>query len=126
MKFNELPQEVQERLTKERLQLHAKGLNTAYRVEAYNEQGTRFFMAYRCSRSWNDDKGHYMPFGGGTYWRVSFGKMAFEKRRDPLGGYTYELAKGITFARSANGTDIPQMLETKKEVLEVMKKIGIF
>ena len=126
MKFSELPQDVQERLTSERLQLHTKRVNNSYNVLVYNESGTRFFEAKRFCRSWSDTRGHSMPFGSGTYWKVRFGKMAFEKRKDPFGGFTYELTKGITFLKSANGTEIPQILETKEEVLDVMSRIGIF
>lgn len=49
--------------------------NTAYRVCFTNPEGTRYFRAVRCCVSWGDDKGNYMPFGGGTYWKITYGKI---------------------------------------------------
>ena len=45
MKFSELPTEVQQQLTNERAELAARKINTAYRVEVYNAEGTRYFEA---------------------------------------------------------------------------------
>ncbi len=126
MKFSELPTEVQQQLTNERAELAARKINTAYRVEVYNAEGTRYFEAFRCCNSWSDDKGNYMPFGGGTYWTIRYGAVQFHIGKDPFGGKAYSLCNGKTYGKSLNGTEIPAHLDTKKEVLALIKKIGIF
>lgn len=126
MKLAELPQEAQEQLKFERTTLKHKCINTAYRIELYNEQGTRYFVASRCCQSWNDDKGNYMPFGGGSYWSIQYGAVQFRSYKSCVGTREYELCNGKRYGKSANGTEIPSRLNTKKEVLELVKKIGIF
>ena len=126
MKLSELPAEVQQQLAKQRNELSGKRINTAYRVELYNADGTRYLEAIRRCKSWSDDKGNYMPFGGGTYWIVRYGAVQWTTRKDPLGGKAYELCNGKQYGKSANGTEIPKSLKTKKDVLELVNRIGIF
>lgn len=47
MKFNELPESIQQRLNDERLKLSNRVINNAYEVLLYNQSGTRFFHARR-------------------------------------------------------------------------------
>ncbi len=124
--FDELPVNVQKRLNEEREELKGKVFNTPYRVHLCSIDGRRYFYARRCCMSWGDDKGHSMPFGGGTYWVLSYGAIQFRRVRTPAGTWDYELCDGKTFGRSANGTVIPQTVETKKEVRAIIKSIGIF
>lgn len=126
MKFNELPIEIQEQLNKEREELKGKTTNTPYVIYLYNNEGTRYLYARRICRSYNDDKGNYMPFGGGTYWTITYGKVQFERYRNMMGETDYRLCDGLHFGKSANGTIIPSKVETKKEVIELIKQIGIF
>lgn len=126
MKFNELPVAVQERLNRERLTLKDKNYSGAYDIRLYNDAGTRYFSARRKQYSWNNDKGAYMPFGGGSRWYISYGCVQFERFRNPVGEIDYRLCDGKTYGKSANGTVIPRELGTKKEVLAVIKSIGIF
>ena len=126
MKFEELPAEVQQQLAQQRAELAGKRINTAYRVELYNADGTRYIEAVRCCKSWNDDKGHAMPFGGGTYWTIRYGAVQWQTRKDPLGGKAYELCSGKQYGKSRNGVEIPNRLNTKKEVIALIKSIGIF
>lgn len=126
MKLSELPADVQQHLAKQRNELSGKRINTAYRVELYNADGTRYFEAIRRCKSWSDDKGNYMPFGGGTHWIVRYGAVQWTTRIDPLGGKAYELCNGKQYGKSANGTEIPKSLKTKKDVLELVNRIGIF
>lgn len=126
MKLSELPADVQQHLAKQRNELSGKRINTAYRVELYNADGTRYFQAIRRCKSWIDDKGNYMPFGGGTHWIVRYGAVQWTTRKDPLGGKAYELCNGKQYGKSANGTEIPKSLKTKKDVLELVNRIGIF
>lgn len=100
--------------------------NTAYRVCFTNPEGTRYFRAVRCCVSWSDDKGNYMPFGGGTYWEITYGKILWTTGKDVMGQKTYYwVQSNKTFGKSSNGTIIPTKVGTKKEVLEIAKNIGI-
>lgn len=125
MRFSELPQQVQDSLTSEQSLLHLKQVNTAYEVLVYNVTGTRFFHAKRVQSSWQGN-GAYMPFGGGSEWTVRYGEMGFRTFRNPFGGIDAELRMGKTFSKSKNGTVIPKSVGTKKEVLALIAKIGIF
>ncbi len=126
MKFNDLPIEVQQRLNLERLNLCNVSINNAYEVLLYNQQGTRYFYARRHQNSWYDEKGNYMPFGGGSEWIIRYGYICFSRKKQVI-GYDYELVKSTkTYAKSANGTVIPHFVKIKKEVLNIAKMIGIF
>lgn len=126
MKFNELPTDAQISLNRERDELKGKCVNTPYVIHIYNAEGTRYFYARRISESWNDDKGHYMPFGGGSHWRLSYGAVQFEGYKNPVGERDYRLCDGKTYGKSVNGTVIPRVVSTKKEVLAIINQIGIF
>lgn len=125
MKFSELPIDTQQRLNDERLKLSNRSINDAYEVLLYNQSGSRFFYARRHTRPWQDDKGNYMPFGGGSEWTVQYGCIGFARRKQVI-GYDYELVKGKLYSKSSNGTVIPSSVKTKKEVLSIAKSIGIF
>lgn len=125
MKFIELPIDTQQRLNDERSKLSNRTINNAYEVLLYNQSGTRFFSARRHQRTWQDDKGNYMPFGGGSEWTVRYGCIGFARKKQVI-GYDYELAEGKLYFKSSNGTVIPTSVRTKKEVLSIAKAIGIF
>lgn len=126
MKISELPAEVQERLARKRQALARKKVDTPYEIELYNADGTRYFRARRVQHAWGDDKGNAMPFGGGSHWSVAYGAVQASIYRSPIGTVEYELGLGMTFRRSANGTDIPKTVATKKEALDIAKAIAIF
>lgn len=125
MKISELPEVVQQQLSQDRVELSRKRINTAYRVEVYNSEGTRYLEARRCCKSWNDDNGNYMPFGGGSYWTIRYGAVQWTTMKDPLGGTQYELCNGKQYG-SRNGVEIPKRVGTKKEVLKLIQELGIF
>ena len=125
MKISELPADTQQRLNDERSKLGNRMINNAYEVLLYNQSGTRFFSARRQQSSWQDDKGNYMPFGGGSEWTIRYGRIDVV-RREQVMGYDYELMHGKVYSKSANGTVIPSSVKTKKEVLSIAKSIGIF
>lgn len=125
MKFSELPTDTQQRLNDERSKLSNRTINNAYEVLLYNQSGTRFFSARRYQSSWQDDKGNYMPFGGGSEWTLQYGCIGFSRKKQVM-GYDYELCCGKVYSRSVNGTIIPASVKTKKEVLSIAKAIGIF
>lgn len=120
-----MPQQVQDSLTSEKSLLHLKQVNTAYEVLVYNKTGTRFFHARRVQSSWQGN-GAYMPFGGGSKWSIRYGEMGFRSHRNPFGGIDAEMCMGRAFGKSSNGSMIPQSVATKREVLELLAKIGIF
>lgn len=127
MRLQDLPQEVQDELNAQRVLLQEKEKrNDAYNFVVVNTEGTRYFTAHRVCECWNDDKGNYMPFGGGTHWNIRYGAVQWDRRRNPVGEYDYFWTFGKTYVRSANGTSIPEYLGTKKEVLALAKNIGIF
>lgn len=127
MLLSDLDQKVREKLLKERAELSTKWhKNTPYEVSFTNLEGTRFFKAVRKQDSWSDDKGNYMPYGGGSRWYISYGKILWATGRDPLGGEKYFWKRtSQLFAKSSNGTVIPKSVATKNEVMDIAKQIGI-
>lgn len=129
MTLDDLPEKIKNELLEKRLILCKEWfINNAYDVCFTNLEGTRYFTAYRKQSSWNDDKGHSMPFGGGSQWHIRYGAILWRTTQNPLGGKEYEWCKSSkkTFAKAANGTIIPNTVASKKEVLDIAKKIGIF
>lgn len=129
MKFIELPKETQEQLLKERKELHNQNIDCSYSVHLYNEEGTRIFRATRICKEWGDNKGHSMPFGGGSYWKILYGKTKIVYKINPIGEKDFYWVEGKQFTAitTKKGTvQIPKELNTKKEVIELVKKIGLF
>lgn len=124
MTFKELPSETKKRLLEEQAQLHKKNVNTPYCVRIYNFLGTRYFYARRVCEAWSDDKGNSMPFGGGTHWVIAYGAVAFARYRNPVGEIDYELVDGRMFSNRGD-VCIPKRLATKKEVMALIKAIGV-
>lgn len=117
MKFSELKEEYQQDLNQQIDKLVSVIRNTPYVVNVYTR--TRHFYARRVAKCWSDDKGHYMPFGGGSYWRVTYCSLAFSRRIDPFGGFFYEIVDGKQFA--SKGDVIVENKGTKKALLEYCK-----
>ena len=67
-----------------------------------------------------------MPFGGGSYWCVRYGRVQFRKRRNPIGEIDFELCDGEAFGKAANGTIIPERIDKKSDVIKLIQEIGIF
>lgn len=132
MNLSELPTEIQNELLEKRSHLHeTEKRNDAYNILLVNKEGTRYFMARRCCIGWVDKReGHTnsMPFGGGTYWKLQYGAVLWDRRKNPVGEWDYYWAvpSSRRFGKSVNGTEIPSQVGTKKEVLEIAKAIGIF
>lgn len=126
MIFTELPIEAQQDLLNQQAVIAKIRINTSYEILLYSADGTRYFIARRVQSPYYDGKGHYMPFGGGSKWTIRYGRMQFRKYRTPVGTIEYELVRGSSFKKSANGTEIPDAVETKAEVLAIAKQIGIF
>ena len=127
MTFSELPADVRERLTKDVKKLAGTGRSTAYTVDCYDATGKRHFIARRCTRAWADDKGNSMPFGGGSYWVISYRPICWHTYRNPLGYLDYEITDGKRYANvqaeAGNVYTIPQCVETKAEVIAVLRRI---
>lgn len=124
MKLSELPQQVQDQLLAERVKLHeTRKANDAWHIAFVNEDGTRYFEAYR--------KNDFTRFSGGCccgWWNIRYGKVLWDRRKQLLGDdYDYFwVFSGKMFSKSQNGTEIPRSVRTKKEVLAIAKAIGIF
>lgn len=124
MTLKDLPQEIQDQLLADRAKLHeTKKVNNAWHVAFVNKEGTRYFEAWR--------KNDFQRWSGGCtsgWWRVRYGKVLWDRHIWPTGGgYDYFwVFSGKWFTKSQNGTEIPTDVHTKKEVLELAKKIGIF
>lgn len=121
-KLSDLQVDIQKHLHDERLDLHETWKkNDAYYVCFTNEEGTRYFQAVRVSLA-----GQYSKFGGGSYWKVRYGKILWDCKPAPMGElkeYFWTMSNKI-FNKSSNGTVIPTRVDTKKEVLEIAKSIG--
>lgn len=121
-KLTELPEEIKNALIEERNHLcETWKLNNSYHVCFVNKEGTRFFAADRISVA-----GLYHAFGGGSYWRVRYGSIKWGMNRGIMGTYEYSWRKSTIYTRSSNGTIIPMQVDTKKEVMDLVKNIGIF
>lgn len=120
MNLSELPQDVQDELLAERKELlHTRKVNTPWQVVFVNKEGTRYFKAWR--------KNDYQKWSGCSgWWNVRYGRIQWSSERTPLGDYEYFWMFSKTFSKSQNGTEIPREVHTKKDVLEIAKKIGIF
>lgn len=134
MKLNELPQDIQNKLIADRNNWKGHIASGSYGVTAYNQNGTRFFSANRRCIGWqhNEYANCSMPFGGGTYWEIKYGQIqwTYKRRKDPLGEtYTeYQWVRSKYFCRTTNEetgevVEIPTRLNTKKEVMALLKKL---
>lgn len=113
MKFSELPIDVQERLNENSSTCQTEHqYRISYLLIQYG-RNTLFFSTTGL-KPWNDDKGHYMPFGGGTSWVIRYGCVQFKLVRNPMGQIDYELCNGKVYGKSANGTIIPNSLPNKR------------
>lgn len=110
MKFNELPQEVQDKLNKERKSLCTKKrICHSREIKLYNPEGTRRFWAKRVPK--------YIK--GYSYWDVSYCPMGIAKYD---GEY---IIKSIPkeFSESENGTKIHNCF-SREEVIKMAMAIG--
>ena len=120
MKFCDLPIDTRQRLNCERLNLHNRSINSAYEVLLYNQLGTRYFHARRHQNSWYDDKGNYMPFGGGSEWTLQYGCIGFSRKKQVM-GYDYVLCRGKTYSKSANWDNYSSCCKNKEGSFEYSK-----
>ncbi len=123
-KLSELQEEVQNSLREERLHLcETWKRNDAYHICFTNQDGTRYFQATRISVP-HATSG--MSFGGGSYWKITYGKILWDRRKAPMGNlYEYFwMRSNKIFGKSANETIIPKKVNSKKEVIEIAKAIG--
>lgn len=124
MTFQELPIEVQEQLRKDRLALKEKNFNGAYRIILYSNDGSRYFIAKR-KQPTHGEWGGKPIFDGHSYWEIKYGRVEIKAKR-MWGDIFYELCNGVRFKKSKNGVEIPEYLDKKKDVIELIKKLEIF
>lgn len=124
MTLNDLPQEIREKLVAERTTLCEKWYrNTAWEVCFVNEDGTRYFHAYRK----NDFGITYGCING--WWEVFYGAIKWRHMHRVFWGIVeedYLWVESNRYKKSKNGTEIPFEVHTKKDVLKLAKAIGIF
>lgn len=115
MEIHELPSDVRTRVEAERKNLRSKNESGRWTVRVYNAEGTRCLTAY------------YMPEPRNNHWIVRYGVVQLFRLYDTDGRSFYEWRLGRKlFTQSANGTKIPRSVKTKKDVLALIDKIGIF
>lgn len=124
MTLQELPIDVQEQLRKDRLALKKKNVNGAYQIILYSNDGTRYFIARRHQPT-HGEWGGKPIFDGHSYWEIKYGRVEIKAKR-MWGDTFYELCNGVRFKKSKNGVEIPEYLDKKGEVLELIKKLEIF
>jgi hypothetical protein len=124
MTLQELPMDVQEQLRKDRLALKNKNTNGAYRIRLWSNDGTRYFFADRKQNVWGEWRGKPI-FDGHSYWHIRYGRVEIKAKR-MWGDTFYELCNGVRFKKSRNGVEIPEYLDKKKDVIELIKKLEIF
>ena len=123
MKLSELPQDIQDQLKEERKQLYIKWRrNTSHEVCFTDKEGTRYFYASRKLDNPTPGMGCY----GSSTWYIRYGKILWGTRElgwgfDPI--YEWRCT-GQIFGKSANGTEIPRWVKSKKEVMAIIKAIG--
>ena len=126
MMFSELPVDVQVRLRNEKEQYVSKRINDSYTIHIYSTDGKRYFYARRHALA-----STHMSFGGGSYWTIAYGVVMFERFVDPLGGRDYRWCDGSKRFGSVTKDDgskveIPARVETKQEVIDIIRAIGKF
>lgn len=125
MMFNELPENVQVQLRRDKEQYVSTRVNDSYTIHLYSADGKRYVYAHR-----HAIPSLYMNFGGGSYWTIEYGKVQFEGYKDPLGGRSYRWCDGKKFGSitKADGSvvTIPNRVDTKQEVLDIIRAIGKF
>lgn len=121
MTIDELPIEEQNQLRETKPAFVGRRINSIREVLVYDKTGTRYFHAWRVYEGVRH--GYY---GNPSYWKIRYGKVQFKREKDPFGGTYYEWCNGKSFGKSMNGTEIPSFVNTKKEVTDVLNKIGIF
>lgn len=134
MKFNELPINEQERLRAERLNMHNHPTNTPFLIEVYSEDGMRKFSAERYQYAYKDNKGGYLPFGGGSQWKISYSGWAwgFDIQRDDFNKCVKVpiniWPRRFSYKTFEDGTrvEVPRVVKTKKEVIALIKELGCF
>ena len=119
MTIDELPIDEQTRLRETKPAFVGRQINDIREVLVYDKTGTRYFHAWRVYEG-------VRTMGNPSYWKVRYGKVQFMSMKDPFGGVYYEWCNGKSFGKSTNGTEIPSFVYTKKEVMQILNKIGIF
>ena len=121
--FEDLTPEAKQDFFNECKRLSFSVVNTAYEVRLYNKKSNRCFIATRQVVA--SDKLN-MAFGGGSFWKVKYSEVQYKIKRDLAGDLYAETCIGKSFGRSSNGTEIYSSCNTKAEIIELAKAIGVF
>ena len=85
-----------------------KIINKCREVRFYNPSGTRCFWAYKAL--------------GEKKWYIHYGKVVISQQSN--GQYILTMSQSQMYNQSANGTIIPKKLESRNQVMELVKNIG--
>ena len=125
MRLIDLPENVQNVLRQEKVKYVSKRINDGYTIHLYSSDGMRYVYARRHAMA-----SQYMSFGGGSYWTIAYGKVQFESYNNPVGERDYRWCDGMIFGsikkKDGSIVEIPKRVDTKKEVIEIIKSIGKF
>ena len=130
MKFNELPQEVQDRLNAEIAEKANKFYDGAFELKIYSTAGTRGIYAYRSVAGCVNKNGHDWRLGGPQNWTIRFFGLQFESYTTPVGTRDWRLCESKTFnaliLKDGTRIEIPKTLPKKKDVLALIASMPIF
>lgn len=129
MLLSELPEDIQKGLIESRKELKDKwSINTSYEVCVVDKDCTRYLYAYR-SNDWDGYRCN------ASAWYISYGAIQWRKQVEHFGwGFPdkveYIWVKGKRFGsrtkEDGSKVDIPKSVHRKKEVLQLIKELGIF
>lgn len=118
--WNDLTPELQQKANELRAELRkSKQKNTKTEVLLYNEEGTFYLYARRRSSAMSYGWAHV----GWSFFigRVKLKVTATDIENHPLDVELYN-STFTRFTKTADGTEIPQMIQTKKEVVGFIRK----
>ena len=109
--IKELPDKMADRLRNEIMQDAGKVVNTGVEVSLVSEDGRREFYAKR----------HSDRRTGSSIWSVCYCKRGYGVVKECI-GYDFGIVK-TCFGRTIDGTQIPQKVGYKKDVLAIIEHI---
>lgn len=115
MHFCNMSQEVKAKLLEERRSLcNTRTVDNDEWIVLYNEEGTRCFEAQKVSS----------PLTGRNFWRIAYGNVTLHEDCD--GNPIWTLNRAALYRRVWNGPEIPYIVNTREEALEIARRIGEF
>ena len=114
---NEMPECVHKEIFDALPNMKKREMNTPYHFVLVNIEKRRYFSAHRVTDAVR---------GAGcsmSYWRISYGMLQYRITKNPFGTADFEWIFGKRFGRR-DDVVIPIQVHTKKEVLDIAKKLS--